>query len=286
MKIFIAGGTGMLGSSLKITLRNAGHEVIVHGLSSNSDIKADLRNFEDTKKTLSNFNPDLVINLVALTSVEKCEAFPNMAFELNCLVARNLKNWCLINGKKLIYISTDHIYDDIIPSNEDNIKILNYYAFSKYAGELESASENSVILRTNFVGKSKNVNRQSLSDWVFENLKKNKQVEVLSDVFFSPLSINMLSEYILLVIAEEDINGTFNLGCKGYMSKANFDIKLGKLLGHDCSNMQLIESNNASFLKAVRPKGMAMNTKRFSDSYNVKLPSIEDVLIDVSKEYL
>ena len=285
MKIFIAGGTGMLGSTLKSILKEANNQVVVHGLSGIADVNVDLRNSKLTNEILSDINPDVVINLVALTSVEKCEAFPNMAYELNCVIAKNLKNWCSHENKKLIYISTDHIYDDIIPSKEDNIKILNYYAFSKYTGELESICTNSVILRTNFVGKSKNKARQSLSDWVYDNLEKNNEVEVLSDVFFSPLSIQMLSEYILLVLQNHDINGTFNLGCTGYLSKAEFDIKLGKSLGFSCKNMKLIDSNNASFLKAVRPKGMAMNSQNFCDVYNVELPSIEKVLKDIAKEY-
>ena len=50
----------------------------------------------------------------------------------------NLVSW--INGNRrscyLLHISTDHIYDGTGAAAEENIKLTNYYAFSKFAGEL------------------------------------------------------------------------------------------------------------------------------------------------------
>ena len=53
---------------------------------------------------------------------------------------------------------------------EEQIKIRNYYAFSKYAGELAAIQVPSTILRTNFVGRSKVSHRESLTDWVYYSL--------------------------------------------------------------------------------------------------------------------
>ena len=56
---------------------------------------------------------------------------------------------------KLIYISTDEVYDGIKGdfSEDDNINPLNYYGLSKYEGRTEvTKKENSLVFRTNISG--------------------------------------------------------------------------------------------------------------------------------------
>ena len=80
MKILVLGGGGMLGSSLAPFLRVNGWNVIVHSLNKTADINFDASNKKKLFENLEKIRPDVVVNLIALTSVEKCEAFPNDAW--------------------------------------------------------------------------------------------------------------------------------------------------------------------------------------------------------------
>ena len=202
MKILIAGSTGLLGTHLVKILTLHGYDVIGLSKTGGGEFAVDLRDQTESNRILSKHNPDVVINLVALTSVEKCEVFPQLSFELNCKVAEILTEWCVTNNKRQVYISTDHIYDGLDPSKEIEVKILNNYALAKYAGELASQKGRTTILRTNFVGKSLVSTRESLSDWVYNACVSNSKVQVLSDVLFSPLSISSLCDVIMEVFKE------------------------------------------------------------------------------------
>ena len=61
------------------------------------------------------------------------------AFRLNSHLPGIIANACNFTNTKLIHISTDHLFDDQnnLYSEEDEVRLLNIYAKSKYEGELE-----------------------------------------------------------------------------------------------------------------------------------------------------
>ncbi|MBT4733036.1 sugar nucleotide-binding protein [Candidatus Woesearchaeota archaeon] len=161
----------------------------------------------------------------------------------------------------------------------------NNYAFSKYAGELAAALIPSTILRTNFIGLSHAPNRESLTDWVFDSIKNGESIKVLSDVFFSPLSMVNLSEMINLVIEKKPI-GIFNLGSRNGMSKADFDFSFAECLGLQTKTMTRITTEQATFLEAYRPKDMRLDSSKFEKALGVILPSLSDEIQLVANDYL
>ena len=149
-----------------------------------------------------------------------------------------LGDWAKKKKRHLIHISTDHVYDSLYPNKESDIIIRNYYALTKYTGELACASKYTTILRTNFVGRSNALHRESLTDWVYKSLINKQQVEVLSDVYFNPVSINTLCKVIQISIENKEKSGVYNVGSvsKEGVSKAVFDFMLCKIWKFDCSN--------------------------------------------------
>ena len=107
-----------------------------------------------------------------------------------------------------------------IESNEENIKIVNYYAFSKYSGELAASLVPSTIIRTNFFGKSLCSGRDSFSDWAYKSLLKGDDISVFDDVLFNPLSFGTLIQFIQLILSKPVV-GTFNLGSKKDLQKGS-----------------------------------------------------------------
>ena len=288
IKILITGGSGMLGMSLSSYLKSFDdkYDVYIQSYSKDGDYKIDLRNTKDTISFLDNIRPDIIINLSALTDVDKCEANKQEAYLLNVKIVENISSWLNFNdSSSLIHISTDHFYDSIQASLENEIVIKNSYAFSKYAGELACDLDNTIVLRTNFVGKSMLVGRVSFSDWLFASLNGNNEISVLNDVFFSPLSIEDLCQYIGLTILNIDKNGIYNLGSIGGISKADFCYQMAIGLGLSCNNVTSIESKDASFLKTARPKGMVMDCQKFMTTFGVQLPTMNETITKIIETY-
>jgi dTDP-4-dehydrorhamnose reductase len=284
--ILITGATGLLGSSLTPFLKKCGHDVMTHARLTQADTMFDLTDRIKSYENLEQIQPSIIINLVSLTSVELCEERTNLAYFINTRTVENLVHWITSSGTNchLVQISTDHIYDGVGLHTEDQIAITNNYAFSKFAGELAAVRVPSTILRTNFVGRSKVSQRESLTDWVYDNMIGNQHVQVLSDVYFSPLSITKLVEMIELVVQMKPV-GIYNLGSHNGMSKADFDFSFAECLKLPTKTMTRIESSQAVFLKAYRPKDMRMDSSKFENALGVKLPRLIDLIQPLAQEY-
>lgn len=284
--LLITGASGLLGSSLAPFLKSKGYPVSTHAHSKSANYLANLAEKKSAFKLLDTARPKTIINLVGLTSVERCQDYPNEAYLLNTNSVENISRWIIERNADchLIQISSDQVYDGPGLHTEDQITITNAYAFSKYAGELAAARVPSTILRTNFVGRSKVSHRESLTDWLFNALKSKNQINVLQDVYFSPLSLVKLVEIIELIIAKKPL-GTFNLGSRNGMTKADFDFAFAECLNLPTETMRRICSGEATFLKAYRPKNMCMDCSSFESVMGMEMPTLQYLIESIAEEY-
>jgi dTDP-4-dehydrorhamnose reductase len=286
-KVLVTGSTGLLGTSLVPYLQERGHQVQRMGNIRIADLNADLTSFEQAALVLDHARPDLIINLAALTNVDRCETHPQEAYLLNVKTVENLCAWMKIADQAchLIHISTDQVYDGTGPNTENELNICNFYAMSKLASELVAGTVPSTILRTNFVGRSKCHGRASLTDWLFGALIDKTEVNVFDDVMFSPLSISTLCDCINHCIVNRTL-GTFNLGSRNGMSKADFAFAFGGALGLEVTYLKRVSAKSNSALIARRPMDMRMNCGRFEAYMGASLPLLSEEIYRAADEYL
>lgn len=285
-RLLLLGSTGLLGASLARHFHDFGYDVHSHSLNKNAKYHADLTSFQETDELFKKVQPNVIVNLVALTDVDFCEANPNKSYLVNVHSIENIV--AAINKSAprshLIHISTDQVYDGPGLHLEQDISLTNYYAFSKYASELCASSAGATILRTNFFGRSLCQDRASITDWIFESLKNKKSIQVFDDVLFSPLSISTLSRMITLCAQEMPV-GIFNLGSHGGMSKADFAFAFASGVGLLPGCMSRAGTSDVGFLKTYRPKDMRMNLLAFEERMSIKLPQLIDEIDLVVKDY-
>lgn len=278
----ITGASGLLGTTLAPLLAKRGHEIVRHANSGEGDVCCDLTNRIATFALLDNIRPEVVVNLVGLTDVDRCEEDMQAAYLLNVKTVENLVAGMRNNANSfLIHISTDQIYDSIGPSREEEVHLTNVYALTKYAGELAAKLIPSTILRTNFFGQSLLHGRKSFSDWVLENLKSGNAITGFTDVVVNPLSMSTLSSMIARTV-EKRIAGVFNLGSKGGISKSDFIFEIAKVYGLNSVNVARGLSTDMDFL-AYRPKDMQMDCYKFESTFDVSLPSICKEIFELKK---
>ena len=120
MRLLILGSTGLLGHHLATEFPKPHYITILHGFRNNADVCFDCSDELEVFKQIETIKPDLIINLISLTDVERCEREPEVAKRLNITVIKNIMN--VVKFKKLstkvVYISTDHLYDCIGSSSE------------------------------------------------------------------------------------------------------------------------------------------------------------------------
>jgi dTDP-4-dehydrorhamnose reductase len=286
VKILLLGSAGLFGSTLAPFLGSRGYEVKTHSRGDGGQYQADLNDPKVANELLGKVKPEVTVNLVGLTDVDHCETKPNQAYLANVRTVENITDW--IKQEKalchLVHISTDQVYDGAGPHTEEQVTLMNYYAFSKYSGELAAASVPSTILRTNFIGRSNCAKRTSLTDWLFRSLSLGEPIQVFDDVLFNPLSMTTLSKMIELIIQKKPI-GVFNLGSHEGMSKADFAFAFAKELNLSTSAMTRTSTDQVTFLKTYRPKDMRMDCSKFENTLDVKLPLLRNEIKQVAKEY-
>lgn len=284
--VLILGATGLLGTYLLKALRSKGLKILGLGHRGDTDISCDATDSKRLLSVLSEVQPSIIINLIALTDVDKCDRDPHLAYKLNMHPCSLLASWTQDDknsNTRIVHISTDHIYDETKGlAKEHQITIRNTYGLSKLAGDLIFDGLNVAVLRTNFFGRSLKTGRKSFSDWVIESSLHQTPVTVFDDVLFSPLSFTSISNAIYHVINNFK-PGVFNLGSHGGMSKSDFAFNLCEVLRLQTEHMTRGRMPDTATTR--RPRNMTMNCSHFENTFNYGLTSLTDELSLMKEEY-
>lgn len=104
MKVMIIGATGLLGKPLMRQWRNA--ELIGTG---SRDV--DIRDAARVGELIENNHPNWIVLAGAYTDVDGCEKNPTLAYAVNRDGAVNVANAAKSVGAKLLFISSDYVFD-------------------------------------------------------------------------------------------------------------------------------------------------------------------------------
>jgi dTDP-4-dehydrorhamnose reductase len=283
MRVLVLGATGMLGTCLVPVLRALGHDVFAHGHTGTASVSVDLRCRDEALHAVTSLAPDVVVNLVGLTDVDRCQQEPQLAWDLNVRTSQNAAAGCVAAGAHLIYISTDHVYDGEGPHKEFDARPGNCYAQTKCAAELAALNVPATVLRTNFFGASQHATRRSFTDWLFDGLQQERRIPVFSDVWFSPLSMSTASRMIERVAVLRP-RGVFNLGSREGMTKADFAATFARALGFSGRTLDPTGVDEAA-LKAWRPRDMRMDNGSIEAVLGQLQPTLAQEIDLVAKDY-
>ena len=279
--ILILGSSGLLGSHLNKFLSQS-FKVIKFK-------RTEKKNFTKKKLTENFFkknNFDIIINLSALTDVDYCEKNRRKAYKVNFTITKNIVDSIvkLKNKTYYVFFSTDQFYNNFKKNNEKNMQIKNYYTKTKYLSEKYLNKIKAISIRTNFFGKSKNkIKRKSFTDFLFYSLKNNKKIYLTDEILFSPISIKSLIK-IIKVICKKKLNGKYNIGSHGGISKYEFGIKFAKKLKLKIELINKVSYENINFF-AKRNKDMRMILEKFEKKFKIKLPYLSREIIRTANEY-
>lgn len=280
-KMLVTGASGMLGNNLAYYFREKyeviglynSHAVNIYGVQTQ---RADIFFMDYFNKIVTDLNPDVLIHCVALTDVDRCEFDQQLADDLNVEATRTVVDNIKDRGTKLIYISSDSVYDGGRGNftEEDQVSPQNYYGASKYKGELETLKiKNSLVFRTNFFGWNIQ-DKHSLGEWILHELSNGKPIQGFSDVFFSSIYTFDFAE-IMDIAIDLDLTGVFNCGSSTSISKYEFAMRIAERFNLDKSLVKSISIDDFA-LKARRGKNLTLSVEKLTRATNHTPPSINE----------
>lgn len=151
MKVLVTGASGQLGRDVVLLLEKEGHDV----LACDRD-QMDITNQDECNEVISSYHPEVIIHCAAYTAVDAAETDTDGAYKVNAVGTRNVAVAAEKVGAKLIYISTDYVFDgqSTIPYQEyDDTNPQSVYGKSKRAGEwlVQSLCSKWFVVRTSWV---------------------------------------------------------------------------------------------------------------------------------------
>ena len=266
--VLLSGASGMLGTALLQKFVKVGWHVTAlynnnpiafqHELI--SPIKVDIQNKAELSTKLNGKLFDVFIHCAACTNLELCEQDLSVALSANVVGTKNLLDVIRRSDgvtTKTVYISSDAVYPDVGGSKLESLTACpsTIYGLTKLWGEqlISLYSPQSLIFRTTIIGPAAN---QFIS-WIIQHGNAQREIPLFTDVYFTPISVDNLSEIIYLAIVK-NLADIYNAGATDSMSKAQF----GKLV--------LTEANLPCKIKPTELSSLRSSVKR---SHNMSLDS-------------
>ena len=214
-RVLITGGTGQLGYDVykEVEKRYPNAKILLP----NRDY-LDLTNYTLVDAIIENFKPDVVFHCAAYTAVDKAESEKDLCLETNVRGTYNIASACSRVEAKLVYISTDYVFDGTKGEpyvEEDKPNPLNEYGKSKFYGEKQALSySKSFVVRTSWVF---GLNGKNFIKTIINAAETKKELTVVADQVGSPTYTKDLAKF-LVSLAETDKYGIYHAHNEGYTS--------------------------------------------------------------------
>jgi dTDP-4-dehydrorhamnose reductase len=274
-KILITGGTGQLGSELKVLAMGfPQYEFIFPDRS-----QLNLEQPENIVSFLQDLQPDCIINCAAYTAVDQAEQEPEKADAINHLAVGVLAEWSFQHKAQFVHVSTDYVFEgtSVFPlKEEDETNPQNEYGKSKLKGELAAINANpeTIIIRTAWVYSQFGAN---FVKTMLHLMQERDHLNVVQDQIGSPTYAKDLAEVILKIINSDQWKpGTYHYANEGIISWFEFATAIKERSGRKC---ELFGIPSASYpTPAKRPAYSLLNISKIKNTFGISIPHYKDSL--------
>ena len=281
MRILVTGVAGQLGYDVCRELKERGYTDVL-GIDRN---ELDITKEQDVKNFIKEFKPDVVMHNAAWTAVDKAEDMQEDCYAVNVLGTKYLAEASESVGAKLVYISTDYVFDGKGEEffEVDDVKApLSVYGKTKYFGELEAMKcKKYFIVRISWVF---GVNGNNFVKTMLRLSETRNELNVVCDQIGSPTYTYDLSK-LLCDMIETEKYGVYHATNEDICSWYEFAKEIFKIAG---KNMKVNPVTTAEYLatKAIRPLNSRMSKSSLDYAGFNRLPSWKDALNRYIKQEL
>ena len=285
MKVFVTGVCGQLGYDCVIELDKRGYEAVASDIKESDSpdyVRLDITDGQAVSKAVEEIKPDVIIHCAAWTAVDAAEDEENRKTvdAINHIGTKNLALAAKAVGAKLIYISTDYVFDgqgeEPWKPDDKNYAPLNVYGASKLAGELAVAEtlEKFFIVRIAWVF---GFNGKNFIKTMINVGKTHDTVRVVSDQIGTPTYTLDLAR-LLVDMAETDKYGYYHATNEGgYISWYDFTKEIYRQAGMDTKVIP-VTTAEYGLSKAARPYNSRLDKSKLKESGFEPLPDWKDAL--------
>lgn len=288
MKVLVTGVTGQLGHDCVHELLGRGHEVVgtVRRIPEEGQLQLNLCDTAAVNAAVNGI--DCVIHCAAWTDVDGAEDPANReaVWSANVQATKTLAQACRQAGAKMIYISTDYVFDGRgsrpwMPDDK-SFAPLNVYGESKLAGELAVASEldRFFVVRTAWVF---GLNGKNFIRTMIRVGKTHDSVRVVNDQIGTPTYTKDLARLLADMMETEKYGFYHATNEGGYLSWYDFCVEFYRQYG---LNTKVIPVTTEEYGKSIaaRPSNSRLDKSKLKENGFEPLPDWRDAVSRYLKE--
>jgi dTDP-4-dehydrorhamnose reductase len=283
--VLITGATGLLGTAL---LKSAPKKYrIIPTFLTNSRMEnylgykfysLDITSVREIHKIFKTFNPKIVIHCAGIGSVDLCEKNKRSAYKVNVMGTKNIINACSKYNSKLIFISSNAVFNGNNPPYTEDSKVspVNYYGKTKVLSEklIKKAKIDYVIVRLILMyGWNHLSERDNPVTWLIKKLKVEERVKLVNDTYTNPV-LNIQAAKAIWSIVKFNKRGTFHVAGKECVNRFEFANLVADVFN---LNKKLVEAVDSSYFKgiAMRMPNTTYDTSKMERELLIKPLSIK-----------
>lgn len=272
MQVLVTGVKGQLGYDVVNELEKRGHRAVGVDVE-----EMDITDAAKVEQVITEADVDTVIHCAAYTAVDAAEDNQEVCRRVNADGTRNIARVCKKLDLKMVYISTDYVFDGTGErpwEPDDEREPLNFYGQSKYEGELavEELLEKYFIVRIAWVF---GVNGKNFIKTMLKLSETHDKLTVVNDQNGSPTYTYDLAR-LLVDMAETEKYGRYHATNEGFCTWYEFAKEIFRQAGKDVKVEPVTSAEYPS--KAKRPANSRMSKEKLDEKGFERLPAWEDAL--------
>lgn len=282
MRVLVTGVKGQLGHDVVNEMEKRGLTPIGVDLA-----EMDITDKEACDRVITEANVEAVIHCAAYTAVDAAEDNVDVCMKVNAGGTRNIAEVCKKLGIKMMYISTDYVFDGqgTRPWEPDDpvVEPLNVYGQSKYEGEVavEKYAPKHYIVRIAWVF---GLNGKNFIKTMINLGKTHDTLTVVNDQIGTPTYTYDLARLLVDMLEKEEYGKYHATNEGGYISWYDFAKEIFAQAGMD---VKVLPVSSAEYpAKAKRPSNSRMEKKKLDEHGFTRLPDWKDALGRYLKEIM
>jgi len=281
MKILGTGLNGLVGSRIVELLKDQ-YEF--------ESSEVDITNRNAIIEKIKTSDAPIVLHLAAKTDVDGCEKDKILgengdAWRINVEGTRNIVDSCEKNNKKLIYISTDFVFDGSqeVYKEEDVPNPVNWYAKTKYEGEkiVQNTSIPWIIARLAYPYRT-HFAKKDFVRTLIDKFEKGESLQMVTDHIITPTFIDDVA-YALDTLIENNATGIFHVVGSEFLSPYEAAFKIAHVFDFDQKN--ITKTTRLKFFRnrAQRPFHLSLKNDKI-ESLGVRMRSFNEGLEEIKRQ--
>jgi dTDP-4-dehydrorhamnose reductase len=276
LKVLVSGASGLLGWETADAFEEAGCPVVrLLGRKS-----VDIMNTREIIDFVKTEQPDLIVHSAGYRDLDDIEKHEADGFALNTFGTKNMALAASAAGSKLMYISSDTVYDGEKETGYheyDTPNPVNIYGKSKLMAENEIRSlyAEYFIIRTAWLFGLQGHPENNVIYTLRDKLRAGQTISASRDQLCSPSYTKDIAQ-VLIKIAQTDYYGTYLVSNRGAASRYDVTLAIAEFLGLDTS--LVIPADAGLIHLAKRARNTVFKPIAFPKTFGIEMEDWQDAL--------